>query len=114
MLARIAVLALAFAHMMVGCGGEAQGANYLEGELLVKFHTGVPEERMAEIHQTLGNRVVESWPEIRWYRVLLKKGVTVQEGVWEYRSLKEVEGAEPNFKGYLGTPPQGPPTQLPQ
>ena len=114
MLARIAVLALAFANVMVGCGGAAQETNYVEGELLVKFHTGVPEERMAEIHRTLGNRVVESWPEIRWYRVLLKDGVTVREGVWQYRSLKEVEGAEPNFKGYVGTPPQSPPTQLPQ
>jgi hypothetical protein len=114
MLAPIAVLALALANMMVGCGGAAQGTNYVEGEVLVKFRAGVSEERMAEIHRTLGNRVAESWPAIRWYRVLLKEGVTVPEGIREYRSLREVENAEPNFKEYLGTPPQGPPTRLPQ
>jgi len=113
-LVRIAVLALALANVMVGCGGAAQGKDYVEGELLVKFRAGVSEERMAEIHRILGNRIVESWPKIRWYRVLLKEGVTVREGVWEYRSLKEVEDAEPNFKEYLGTPPQSPPTQLRQ
>jgi hypothetical protein len=88
--------------------------DYVEGEVLVKFRAGVSEERMAEIHRALGNRVVESWPGIRWYRVLLKEGVTVPEGIQAYRSLKEVEDAEPNFKGYLGLPSQGPPTRLPQ
>lgn len=114
MLAPIAVLALALVNVMVGCGGAAQGNNYVEGELLVKFRADVSEERMAEIHRTLGNRVVESWPEIRWYRVLLKDGITVPEGIREYQSLKEVEDVEPNFKRYLGLPPQAPPTRLPQ
>ena len=114
MRARIAVLALALALVMVGCGGAAQAKDYVEEELLVKFRAGVSEERMADIHRMLGNRIVESWPRIRWYRVLLKEGVTVPEGIQQYRSLKEAEDVEPNFKGYLGTPPQGPPTQLPQ
>lgn len=112
--APIAVLALTFALVMVGCGGAAQATNYVEGELLVKFRAGVPEERMAEIHRMLGNRIAESWPGIRWYRVLLKEGVTAPEGVQQYRSLNEVEDVEPNFKVHLDTPPQGPPTQLPQ
>jgi len=112
--APIAVLALTFALVMVGCGGAAQATNYVEGELLVKFRAGVSEERMAEIHRMLGNRIAESWPGIRWYRVLLKEGVTAPEGVQQYRSLNEVEDVEPNFKAYLGTPSQGGPTQLPQ
>jgi hypothetical protein len=110
----IAVLALALANVMVGCASAAQGTNYVEGEVLVKFRAGVSEERMAEIHRTLGNRIAESWPAIRWYRVLLREGVTVPEGVQEYRSLKEVENVEPNFKGYTGPPTQRPPTRLPQ
>jgi hypothetical protein len=46
--------------------------------------------------------------------VLLKEGVTVPEGIREYRSLQEVENAEPNFKVYVGPPTQRPPTGLPQ
>lgn len=110
----IVILTLAMANVMAGCRSGTQGTDYVEGELLVKFRAGVSEERMAEIHRTLGNRVVESWPGIRWYRVLLKEGVTVPEGIQQYRSLPEVEDAEPNFRGYLGPLPQGPPTRLPQ
>ena len=112
--APFAVLALTLALVMVGCGGAVQATNYVEGELLVKFRAGVTEERMAEIHRMLGNRLVESWPGIRWYRVLLKEGVTTPEGIQQYRNLNEVEDVEPNFEGYLGTPPQGGPTRLPR
>jgi len=114
MVAHVLVLTLVFAGVTAGCHSGVQRMDYVEGEVLVKFRAGVSEERMAEIHRVLGNRVVESWPGIRWYRVLLKEGVTVPEGIREYRSLKEVEDVEPNFKGYLGLPPQGPPTRLPQ
>jgi len=108
MLVPTVILTLAIASVMAGCRSDAQGTDYVEGELLVKFRVGVSEARMAEIHRTLGNRSVESWPEIRWYRVLLNEGVTVPEGIQEYRRLPEVEDAEPNFKGHLR-----PPTRVP-
>lgn len=114
MFAPIVILTLTLANVMAGCRTGAQGTDYIEGELLVKFRVGVSEERMAEIHRTLGNRLVESWPGIRWYRVLLKGGITVPEGIQQYRSLPEVEDAEPNFRRHLEPPPQGPPTRLPQ
>jgi hypothetical protein len=110
---RVLVLTLVIAGMTVGCRSGAQGSEYVEGEVLVRFRSGVSEERMAEIHRALGNRVVESWPGIRWYRVLLKKGVAVPEGIQAYRSLSEVEDAEPNFRRRV-EPPQAPPTRLPQ
>ena len=113
MLAPIPVLAFVLANVMAGCIGVVQATNYVVGELLVKFRAGVSEERMAEIHRTLGNRVVESWAAIRWYRVLLKEGVTVPEGIQKYHSMKEVEAVEPNSRTQA-LPPQGPPTRLPQ
>lgn len=108
----IVLLAAIFAP--AACRSGAPGAEYVEGELLVKFRAGVSEERMAEIHRSRGNRLVEAWPDIRWYRVLLKEGTTVPDGIQQYRSLPEVEDAEPNFRRHLGPPPQGPPTRLPQ
>ena len=111
---RVLILSLALANVMAGCRSGAQESDYVEGELLLKFRAGVSEERMAEIHRTLENRLVESWPGIRWYRVLLKEGVTVTEGIQQYRSVPEVEDVEPNFRRHLGPPPQGPPTRLPQ
>ena len=113
MFSPIAVLAFALANVMAGCIDAAQATNYVEGELLVKFRTGVSEERIAEINRTLGSRVLESWTAIRWYRVLLKEGVTVPEGIQKYQSLKEVEAVEPNSRTQA-LPPQGPPTRLPQ
>jgi len=112
MVSHILVLTLVIAGVTAGCHSGVQGMDYVEGEVLVKFRAGVSEERMAEIHRILGNRVVESWPGIRWYRVLLKEGVTAPEGVQAYRSLPEVENAEPNFKRQV-EPPQAPPTRLP-
>ncbi len=114
MFASIVILALAIANVITGCRDAAQEANYVEGELLVKFRVEVSEERMAEIHRSLGNRLVESWPGIRWYRVLLKEGVTVPEGIQQYRSLPEVEDAGPNFRRRVGPPPHRPPTPVPQ
>jgi len=114
MFASIVILTLAIANVMAGCRNAAQEADYIEGELLIKFRAGVPEERMAEIHQSLGNRLVESWPGIRWFRVLLKEGVSVPEGIQQYRSLPEVEDAEPNFRRQLDPKLQNPPTRPPQ
>ena len=114
MFASVIILTLAIANAMAGCRIGAQETGYVEGELLVKFQVGVSQERIAEIHRTLGNRPVESWPGIRWCRVLLKDGVTVAEGIQQYRSLPEVEDAEPNFRRRVGPPPQGPPVRLPQ
>ncbi len=113
MVAHLLALTFVLASVMAGCRSVAQGTDYVEGELLVKFRAGVPEERMAEIHQALGNRVVESWPGIRWYRVLLKEGVTVPEGMQAYRTSPEVEDVEPNFRRRT-EPPQAPPTRLPE
>jgi hypothetical protein len=112
MFAFIVILTLASASVTAGCRHAAQEAGYVEGELLVKFRVGVSEEHTAEIHRTLGNRLVESWPGIRWYRVLLKEGVPVPEGIRQYRSFPEVEDAEPNFRRRLGPPPQGPATPV--
>jgi len=88
MLAPIAVLVIALANVMVGCGGAAQGTNYVEGEVLVKFRAGVSEERMAEIHRALGNRVAESWPKIRWYRVCSRRGSPCRRGFGSTEACK--------------------------
>ena len=114
MFAPIVILTLAIANVIAGCRNVAQETDYIEGELLVKFRVEVSEERMGAIHRTLGSRLVESWPGIRWYQVLLKEGLSVPEGIRQYRNLPEVEDAEPNFRKRLGPPPQAPPTRLPQ
>ena len=109
----LVLLTLVIASVTAGCRTGVQAMDYVEGEVLVKFRAGVSEQRMAEIHRALGNRPVESWPGIRWYRVLLKEGVAVPEGIQAYRSLPEVEDVEPNF-GRRVQPSQGPPARLPE
>jgi hypothetical protein len=108
------VLSLTLAAGALGCQKRLQSEDYVEGELLIKYQAGVSNERMAEIHQSLGNRLAECWPSIRWCRVLLKEGVAVEEGIQQYRRFPEVENAEPNLRTRLGPPPQEPPTRLPQ
>ena len=114
MLAAVLIVTFAAIFSPVACRGGPSGTDYVEGELLVKFHSGVSEARMVEVHRSLGNRLVESWPGIRWYRVLLKEGVTVPEGIQQYRRLPEVENAEPNFQIRLQPPRQVQPKRLPQ
>ncbi|MER3413902.1 MAG: hypothetical protein C4341_06625 [Armatimonadota bacterium] len=71
-------------------------ADYVPGEVLVKFRSGgAYSERIA--HSMVGARVVQEWGFIGVQRVKLPAGVSVEDAVTFYESLRNVEFAEPNY-----------------
>ncbi|GFO65018.1 S8 family serine peptidase [Geomonas paludis] len=70
---------------------------YRNDELLIKFKAGVPERNSKNVHGRRGGSLVREFSRLRLHHVKLKKGVSVEEALKEYRAEPEVEYAEPNF-----------------
>lgn len=69
--------------------------DYTAGELLVKFHSdnSNPSEKLARV----GLATIGSFSRVGWQHVRLPPGMTVEEGITQYRSLPGVERVQPNF-----------------
>lgn len=70
---------------------------YKEGEILVKFKPGTPDEKKAETHKKIDSTVIEEYRSIGVQRVRLKQGLSVEDAVRLYRADSEVEYAEPVY-----------------
>ncbi len=76
---------------------------YVEGEVLVKFKDGTTQVKAAKIMNSLGNSGVKSLltcggtKKSLLKRVILKKNTNVEQAVKKYRSMPEVEYAQPNY-----------------
>jgi thermitase len=76
--------------------GAKRSADYVPGEVLVKFRSGgVFTDRVA--HMMVGATVVQEWQFIGVQRVKLPENVSVEDAITFYTSLKNVEFAEPNY-----------------
>jgi subtilisin family serine protease len=77
---------------------QAAKGNYKEGELLVKFKSGVVTSSSQKVHAAVGSSVVKKYnivPNLEL--VQLSKGVSVQQAIQSYMSDPNVEYAEPNY-----------------
>jgi general secretion pathway protein D len=70
---------------------------YARGELLIKFRTGTPENRISEILSGEGASVISELKPRELYRVKLRKGLDVTEAIKRFNNYGEVEYAEPNY-----------------
>jgi alpha-tubulin suppressor-like RCC1 family protein/subtilisin family serine protease len=71
---------------------------YKEGELLVKFRSGIAEDRKKNLHKKHGAEKLKEFDKLRLHHVKLKKGMEVEEAQKRYQADPEVEYAEPNFE----------------
>ncbi len=72
--------------------------NYKEGELLVKFKSGLVASSSLKVHKAVGASVIKRYtivPEL--HHVQLPKGLSVQDAIQQYMSDPDVEYAEPNY-----------------
>ena len=77
-------------------------ANYKEGEVLVKFKSGIVSTSSVKAHQAVGAKVVKKFKLVQnLEKVELPEGVSVKEAVQSYMVDPNVEYAEPN---YIRTP----------
>lgn len=74
------------------------GDNYLPNELLVRFHEGVSESRIQELHDSLGVQVLRRTPSLRLYRIAAPAGMPIHEVRKAYLLLPEVETVDVNYK----------------
>lgn len=85
--------------------GSAQSV-YVAEELLVKFDPSSPQ--LASVaHLKLGATVVRDFAHINWQHVRLPKGMSVAEGLVEYRKLGVI-AAQPNFIYRVAAVPNDP------
>ncbi len=69
---------------------------YKEGELLIKFKDGIPEEKIAEILRNEGATVISQLKD-ELYHIKLKEGQEVKKAIEIFRKYQEIEYAEPNY-----------------
>src|SRR4030042_3115299 len=71
---------------------------YKEGELLVKFKSGVISTSSLKLHQAVGASVTKRFnimPDLE--HIKLPKGLSVKDAIMQYMSDTNVEYAEPNY-----------------
>lgn len=72
-------------------------APYRQGEILVRFKSGVPRSRMGAIHAKHGATVKRDHPKLRFETVTIPGGTSVEELIRAYRGEPDVAVAEPNY-----------------
>ncbi|MHB8881340.1 MAG: type II secretion system secretin GspD [Thermodesulfovibrionales bacterium] len=70
---------------------------YVQGELIVSFRPGTPDETARTLIASKGAVVLQMTAKPLTYRVRLKERQTVEEALAEFRNLPEVETAEPDY-----------------
>jgi len=79
----------------------AEKGRYREGELLVKFRSGVAGKTAASLHQAMGASVERRFALVpNLERVKLAAGMSVKDAVVSYMQDPNVEYAEPNYLRY--------------
>jgi subtilisin family serine protease len=78
---------------------------YVDGELLVKFKDGAVSARAAEINHEIGAEVVEHFSDLKWQRIKLPAGLSVEQAVSRYKNQSAVEYVQPNYYYHLVATP---------
>src|SRR4030042_5020261 len=77
---------------------QMEKGKYRDGELLVKFKSGVVKTSALKLHQTIRASVAKSFKIVpNLDLVKLPKGLSVKDAVMQYMSDPNVEYAEPNY-----------------
>jgi hypothetical protein len=76
--------------------------NYVAGQLIVRFRSGVSHHRQDEIVDELGARILRTLDAHRGeYLVVLSGGVSVPTAAQQFASIQEIDFAEPNILHYI-------------
>jgi Tol biopolymer transport system component/subtilisin family serine protease len=81
---------------------------YKEGELLVKFKQGVSSTSKQAVNTSIGASVLKEFSFIGWQHVQLPQGMSVAQGIADYKQMENVVAAEPNYAVQLASVPNDP------
>jgi len=79
--------------------------NYVPGQLVVRFHGGVPHRRQDEIVDELGARILRTLDARRGEYLVVVSGISVPAAAEQFAKLQEVDFAEPNVLHYINRMP---------
>jgi len=80
-------------------------AEYVPGEVLVKFKSGAAAYRINTLHKKIGSFKKKEFKGIRVQQMRLPEGVSVEKAVEYYKSDPDVEYAEPNYIVHIDAVP---------
>ena len=75
----------------------AESGNYRQGELLVKFRSGVIAASSLKSHEAVGARRLRRMSQLNVEQVRLPSGLSVKDAIQRYMRDPDVEYAEPNY-----------------
>jgi subtilisin family serine protease len=70
---------------------------YVDGELLVKYKSGMDSAAAFSMNAKMGTTVLEEFPELGWQRVKLPEGLSINQALSSYKSSGAIEVAQPNY-----------------
>jgi subtilisin family serine protease len=80
--------------------------NYVAGQLIVRFRSGVSHHRQDEIVDGLGARILRTLDAHRGeYLVVLSGGISVPTAAQQFAAVQEIDFAEPNILHYINDVP---------
>ena len=86
---------------LISCGDlspdRGDATAYREGEMLVKFRAGLPEEGRFASHSRIGAERIDKVGTRAIDRIKLPEGVSVEQAVQMYKEDPDIEYAEPNY-----------------
>lgn len=83
-------------------------ATYVTGEVLIKFKEGPASASARKAARNIGATEIETFGDLKWQRVKLPSGLSVDEAIRRYRNLDGVEYVQPNFYYHLLRTPNDP------
>jgi Subtilisin-like serine proteases len=100
-------LACVFAFLFFSFAANAQNGSktYVEGELLVKFRSGVTVGSIRAKNVEMGAQILENFADLGWQRVKLPEGLNLKKAIAAYEQMPEVEAVQPNFYYHLQAVP---------
>jgi len=81
---------------------------YADGELLVKYKSEKASETASRANEQIGARIVEKFTDLKWQRVKLPEGLSVERALARYENMAEVESVQPNYYYHLLATPNDP------
>ena len=83
-------------------------SSYVPDELLVKFTHAAVSDNALLVNRSVGSTILEDLGDLRWQRVRLPVGMTVDEAISRYKKYGDVEYVQPNFYYSLLRTPNDP------
>ena len=80
-----------------------KSAEYVPGEVLVKFKANVSLTEAESLHRRLGSKILKHFEGTNVDLVRIKEGWTVEEAIGAYEADPNVKYAEPNYTRRIQT-----------